>query len=618
MLLQESEQPKIAQDACESRGAVGPCAITLLCWKEAGDAELNAAKIVAFAGLESSLVKLDEHIMTQAQSLEDLMPVAASVVVSADTLAWMVGSKGGEGWLQSLFKAAANCFVFGFHPSEQHSQLIHQLTSGQISAVQALTDESAKFEVEATARELCRQFAGLSFGAADGKFDRLFTSAKKSTDCKPLIRIGQKLFFVSVKQDKCELFLSASAQAANLDEVIPKADSIVKSFSRLAPLLMFLYHAGGKGCWQNDEPKACLILDDPLLKKQYGFLHYETLLELMERENFSTSIAFIPWNYRRSDENIVNLFKQFPNRYGVCVHGCDHTGGEFGATELDLLRERAGTGLERMKKHQQLTGLGFDEVMVFPQGCFSSVALEALKACGFLAAINSTPYPVDRNSPLRLRDLLGVAVNQFSGFALFGRRYPKSLDEMAFDLFLGKPAFLVEHHGYFRDGYAPLAETVQRLRAMEPRVEWSNPSDICSRASLKRQTANGSVEVRFFTDRFLFENKSRETQQYSLIRAHPPAETLPTAMVNGRAVSGERCGENLRITIELKAGESAKVVLERQDQNCSSKPAKRTPSRRLSVFVRRHLSEFRDNHVDKNRFLSRAALQLRNRLVKRK
>jgi hypothetical protein len=43
-----------------------------------------------------------------------------------------------------------------------------------------------------------------------------------------------------------------------------------------------------------------LVIDDPLLKPRYGFLKFLPFLRLMQRHDFATSIAFIPWNWRRS------------------------------------------------------------------------------------------------------------------------------------------------------------------------------------------------------------------------------------------------------------------------------------------------------------------------------
>jgi len=432
---------------------------------------------------------------------------------------------------------------------------------------------------------------------------------------RSLIRIGQQPFLISLQHPNCELFLAAGAKPADLDLPVSDGTLLKDFFSRTAPLLMFVYQACGDSCWHNEEPRACLILDDPLLRKQYGFLDYGKLLAVMEQEEFATSVAFIPWNYRRSNRTTVELFKRAPDRLSLCVHGCDHTGGEFGERDGEVIRALARIALDRMREHQQLTGLAFDHVMVFPQGSFSSAALPALQAQGYLAAINSSPYPVDSTS-LRLHDLLSVTITGLSNFPLFIRRYPNDLESLAFDLFLGKPALVVEHHGYFRGGYEPLAELVRRLRNLEPRLRWTSVGEICSRTCLQRRGEDRKECVRYFTDLFRMKNHSVIRQRYVLMRSHSPSESMPETFLNGKPVRCTREGNEITLSVELDRGESAEVRLERP-QKTGGEQTRNRKSSRVSVFARRRLSEFRDNYVDRSAFLSGMACRVRNSLVRK-
>jgi hypothetical protein len=69
----------------------------------------------------------------------------------------------------------------------------------------------------------------------------------------------------------------------------------------------------------------------------------------MHRNNFTTTIAFIPWNYARSSASAGKLFKQGASMLSLCVQGCDHTGVEFGSNDIEALRQKARTAVERMK-----------------------------------------------------------------------------------------------------------------------------------------------------------------------------------------------------------------------------------------------------------------------------
>ena len=169
-----------------------------------------------------------------------------------------------------------------------------------------------------------------------------------------------------------------------------------------------------------------------------------------------------------------------------------------------ILGQKARQALERIGAHRGLSGLDFDDVMVFPQGVFSKASMKALASCGYLSALNSTIFPVDKDHSLTVRDRLHIAVTRFSNFPLFSRWYPHQFEELAFNLFLGKPALLVEHHAFFRGGYEALAETIERLQRLEPRLKWGSPAAVCSSACWKKVTESGEIHVLFLQTVFGF------------------------------------------------------------------------------------------------------------------
>jgi hypothetical protein len=372
------------------------------------------------------------------------------------------------------------------------------------------------------------------------------------------------------------------------------------------PLMIFLKAALKDGVWHSRRSQACFIIDDPLLKPRYGFLDYSKLLESLKRYGFCTSVAFIPWNYRRSRKRVAAFFGVEPNSLSLCVHGCDHTGGEFAATAPSLLLAKARLALDRMRRHSELSGASFDEVMVFPQGLFSMEALQALDDCGYLAAVNTDLNPSDQPQELTLRDLMSVAVTTGNGFPLFGRHYPRDVADFAFDLFVGKPAFVVEHHGYFRNGYEALGDFVKLLNGLDDEIKWSNLASSCSQASLERATADGTVHIRFYTSRFCLNNEGAQHQDYLLFRPRTSERPLPRVTVNGCSWAPEQHPESLGIRLSLGPGESADIHVLPDHPKCdvSWRPSY---SYSAKVLVRRLLCEIRDNYVDTNAFLSKVA-----------
>ena len=204
---------------------------------------------------------------------------------------------------------------------------------------------------------------------------------------------------------------------------------------------------------------ASIIVDDPLIRENYGFLNYRKLLSLMDKYNFSTTIAFIPWNYNRTDKRIAALFRERADRFSLCVHGCDHKKGEFGETDVTYLDNKVKLATARMVEHEKRTGIPFDRIMVFPQGVFSNEAMEALRKNRYLAAVNTEAMPV--NGPIT------------SNFPFFLRHKP----EDAIDCF-SDPTFIVLHHDFFKNGYEGLADFVVKFNARSKNVKWDSVGNI--------------------------------------------------------------------------------------------------------------------------------------------
>lgn len=204
---------------------------------------------------------------------------------------------------------------------------------------------------------------------------------------------------------------------------------------------------------------ACLIIDDPLLSASYGYLNYQSLLNLMDEYDFHTTIAFIPYNWNRSDPDVVKLFLERPDRYSLCIHGCDHSEKEFGTCDPAILEAKYKASIYLMEKHKELTGIAYDNVMVFPQGVFSSCAIKSIKDAGFMAVINTTVVSVDGEVEF--------------DFPIFQRYYAEDvLDNIKPDY----PLFIAEHHGCFKDGGRNLFRLVTKLNEMG--AKWDRPINI--------------------------------------------------------------------------------------------------------------------------------------------
>jgi hypothetical protein len=522
------------------------------------------------------------------------------VIVGADTLANLDDHiSQSQDLVRLLTQSAENVLIFGFNASSRHERILRELSSQSVTGIEQ-ADPNSAFHVTAHFRQLTGPFSGLLIESVEEKSQKVFVCAGS---CDVLIEAGGKPFLIGVRSGNSQIFFCTSNKLADLDEVVPPEAKLTSWFASLAPLLMFLRGTLRDALWHSEEPRACFVIDDPLLKHRYGFLHFEKLADAMALTKFAVSIAFIPWNYRRTTRQVARMFSSSNGRFSLCVHGCDHTAAEFAVADRVALRRKARGSLEKMRDHQRLSGVPFDHVMVFPQGLFSIQAMEALKTSGFLAAVNTNLSPVSANVPITLCDLLQPAVTRFANFPLLSRRYPREVADFAFDLLVGKAVLVVEHHVYFRNGYNKLKEFVAALNGLDDRLEWTNLQTLCSQACLLRKTQTGETEVRFYCDRFSITNHHSRDRKYLLYRAHERGAQVPVVLIDERAVAVQVLGDCLKMEVTISGGRTADVRVSRKEE-------KELCSRELGfahatkVWTRRMLSEFRDNYVDCNRVLS--------------
>jgi hypothetical protein len=562
--------------------------------------DLNLIKLATFMGVPVRGVSVAGNADGRGSEILHVMRDAGCVAVSAHTLRQCLSRSSLPNMLQSMdVGPTTKLFVYGFCQGARDSELIRELSGGAFSSVGQLEARANRYCVSRTSRSFCQEFCGLTFGTADRENDSVFQKSKSEGETVDFIRVGGDTFLAGVQNGASFIVLSGTRQILDIDATVAPGVRPLDWFSRLMPALMFLRYAFGDRCWQPAKKLACFIVDDPLLHDRHGFLEFDTLLAAMEQEGFATNLAFIPWNYRRSHPRIAELFRKHPRRLSLSIHGCDHTKREFGDTAAAPLLSKARASRARMAKHRELTGIPCDNVMVFPQGTFSTAALEALKQAGFLAAVNSTPFPIDDpQEKLRVCDLLSPAVTRHSSLPLFIRRYPRHVAEFALDLFLGKPALMVEHHDYFRDGYQQLEAFAAQINHLSDTIYWCGLEEIVRNSYLSRSDAAGVVHVRLFCDDSVVRNDWPTPRQFRFSKPLSQdqlglsAVTIDGELIKAITAEGELCFERM-----LKPGEQVAIELGAPGGALSGGLRFGSAWYRAKVFARRRLCELRDNYL---------------------
>ena len=503
----------------------------------------------------------------------------------------------------------AELLVFGWTAAPAHQRALRRLTGGALSGPAPLDPGILEFSLPTASAPLSRQMAGLDFtGSYEGPAFA-FEHGSGTAEVETILAAGKRPVFVRLQHGSSRLFL-LGAPLPQINRPLSRRHGIEDHYAALVAPLIFLRESFPQSFWQAPRATARLIVDDPVLSMRYGFLDFQRLRESMQRCRYGTSIAFIPWNgWRTRKQNALRLLSEGTN-LSICVHGCDHSNREFQTQDAALLDTKARLAMERMLAHQKRTGAAFEPVMVFPQGRFSSAAPAALRANSFLAAVNSTALPVDRETEeIVIADLLRPAMMRCSGFPIFGRHYPHNLFPFAFDLFLGKPALIAEHHHYFRHGFEPLEAFVARLYGIEPRLRWPALSEQLASCCLQKRLPDGTKEVLFFTRRFLLLSADSGAQRCVMRKTEPCAETIVEVRVDG--VPAPFSVENGELRIEIvsppDAAHEVEIVDRRQPRPA---PARLGAAYKSRVALRRGLSELRDGLLARDERLLNAARRL--------
>jgi hypothetical protein len=490
-----------------------------------------------------------------------------------------------------------------------HDALLATLTAGRFQAARKAQASSGMLAIAPDSRDVCDAFTGLSISAPNLANDWVF-SGGDGTGCRKLITLGKEALFAICRVRETEVLLLGSGDVIDLDAEAGDA-WLSETFTRFVPYVMALRHIFGDQCWRTAQSYASVLVDDPLLRPNYGFLNFDRLLRLMEEHDFKTTIAFIPHNFRRNSRRIVRVFQQNADRFSLCFHGNDHTGGEFAATNPTSLNTMLQTAQRRMAEHSTITGLPCDRIMVFPQGRFSIEAMAALRSHNFDAAVNTVPRPYGQCERLTLRELAEPAVLRYSGFPLFLRKCSRHTQDadIAFKLLFGIPILIVEHHDVFADPQT-LVEAVRRINRAAPGIRWSSVGDAVRGSILQRRVSSDLVQLKAYARSIRVENPSSAPQMFQIEWGHRGSKSSLEGMYQNDRRCAEYSSDELAVSIAIRIDAGSSDCLSIRDVLTDANVTRFGFRHAASVFVRRRLSEMRDNYISKSPALLAAAKSL--------
>ena len=553
------------------------------------------AKLLNFFGVSWRRLTLSQFI---ADAVAGVGPDECRIFSSAETFLRLLKAcdcqlESMPHWHQNIHSA----FVFADSDPQVLEKLVQLLAGDERAKLRHIHPGEEEFVV-ANDTQFCGVMASLRIPVSSPNDDVCLVSNIGDTGGLNLISCSSGSIFLKLQCGDVPVFVSTSAEIIDIDGKLTTQNFDVRGhFLSTVPVVLYIKWAFAETCWNAPEVNACLVIDDPVLKPKHGFVDFQQLLSLMKRHNFSTNVAFIPWNWRRSAPEVVQLFRENPEHYSLSVHGCDHTRAEFGGSDRQRLYWKAQQALERMTQHESITGISHDRVMVFPQGIFSEAAMDVLRHTGLIASVNNDvisadPYP----RAIRISDVWDIAVMGYA-FPLFTRRYPwEGIENFAFDTLLGKPAIIIIHHDYCSDHCARLVNFVQALNALHRAPTWRGLGDLVRRSCRQREVSRRTVEVEMYGTELRIENRSDQPKHFVIRRRECDPSAIQRICTDSQKIAWKPVNGHIDSEVELNPGESQMVRVKFHDLADNGYRGDNLLYR-LKAMLRRYLCEMRDNYV---------------------
>ncbi|MFC1888622.1 hypothetical protein ACFL4G_02585 [Thermodesulfobacteriota bacterium] len=504
--------------------------------------------------------------------------------------------------------------VYGLD-SQMDPKILNNFFESSVVECKALDEATQKASYEiADMENVARQLAGQKFPISFKKMNYL--EFNRSQGVESIVHVGtsnkESLYpvFVKTSIDGQEVFLLTKNQFADSSSKAARRIDIER-FLEMAPLMMFLRYSCKERCWHSPAPYANLTIDDPWLIESYGALDFKKLKKEMEKANFHTTIAFVPWNYDRSEPDIVELFQAHPDKFSICIHGNNHDHQEFykyksgiqdpmpakpfHAQESDITQ-----AIARMEEFSRLTGLPYDPVMVFPHGIAPANTLGLLKKYNFLATTNASNVPLGSNRPDDTLFWLRSVTLNFENFASLDR-YPQgaiTVADIAIDMFLGNPILIYGHQNMFADDINRFNGLAELINHIEPDIQWQNLGYIIQHLYLKRIRHDGNYDVRSFSRSIELENTQLRDVEYYFRKKESFLPQVCKVTVDGVLSNYHKSNDDLSLAITVPPGESRLIEIEyRNDLDLASIELTKDD---LRIYLLRRLSDFRDNTLSKS------------------
>lgn len=487
--------------------------------------------------------------------------------------------------LKSVVDSGANLMIAGLQKQESFN--LRALTDGEITGSTSPSDPGMDYHVSSIWPEVTQEFSGVDIVGDKEQTDYALTISSHTPNCQSLVNStdGMNKTYVVLAictQGSGHVFVSSATTDGALQYspisssyyAMTQADMSIKAqrFAQIVPLMMFLRYSAGDAVWHQNHHYANLTLDDLALKTTQ--FNYASILQHAIDHNFHMTLAMPPVAYTATEQSVVNLFLQHPDRLSVVQHGNNHTGYEFYNYTADpknssdpnkpnpLSEQEANIveGLTRMEAFQHTTGVPFARAMIFPSNIAPADTLTLLKEYNFQATINSRDYPLGVQRTTTWDSYMYQAELSYKNFAVMDRTGPRT-DPYAFSLFIGQPILLYVHKDFFGNNMGAFDPVADHINGLQGKVEWQSLDYILKRLYLERTTHDGTVNVMFYGNDLVVSNETGKANTYHLQRKEEQNVPIAGVSLDGKPVKYQVTSGVLEVDAVIPAGGTRELTI---------------------------------------------------------
>jgi hypothetical protein len=530
-------------------------------------------------------------------------PATVAVLVADDALGKLESAR----TFAALRRRSSRAPLMVYGITEQTDQNVLRLwSSGIVRACTSLGGALRPKVLEvATSSVLTRQLAGMDLPAVASPTCNLQVRPAPILETVLSVREGENTsapVLVRVSSKTEEVFFVPQEILFDLSWTA-KPTGLIGAFSSMAPFVFFLSYAAGDYGWHLDGHYANLTIDDPWLIQPYGPLDYAALVVEMEKHNFHTTIAFIPWNFDRSTSNTVALFRSHGDRLSICMHGNNHAHREFGEYRDNSLEAQIADikqGIARMERFSLLTGVSYDRLMVFPHGVAPTPTLAALKTYDFLGTANSSNVPLGAPFPTKAMFLLHPYTTAYANLLSLSRYSASggiSTVEVAVQTFLGNPLLFYAHSDLFATGADVFNGNADLVNRVQPDTRWTSLGEIVRHSHPIRRRGDGGFDVRMLSREMDLVNPTGEDREFFIQQEGEPSADTGLLTVDGSPAAFERAADVsiLRVRIPGRQVRRLRVAY----PNALAVSPEDISKRNVHAYALRMISDFRDLYLSR-------------------